>query len=117
MAAFGNSGTDTTLYHLYYPTSVVSGTAVNTNWLPCGYKRPMSRYGRALEAQREELAEQIRRFGDSALVHAVARKEKEKKVQLDAKSRGRAAPVVTKKKDTRRMQTYDAAMHERQIRR
>lgn len=47
----------------------------------------------------------------------IIEQQREKKAMLDAGSRARSAPTSTKRKDARRLQTYDAAMHERQMRR
>ncbi len=110
---------NTAAYTFFFraPITNVTGTSTYDNWVPRGYQHPTTRRERQLAAERARLAEKIRRFGESVLVHRIARAEQEKKVQLDARSRGRSAPAPTKKQDARRLQTYQAAMDMRQLRR
>ena len=68
------------------------------------------------QAQRE-LDAGIKKFGQSALFIKLSKEERHRKAMSDARSRGRVAPTSTRRKDSRRMQTYEAAVAMRQLRR
>lgn len=113
-------------YRQTFSTDTITGNGyVNEAWsYPSYAPRPrtpsthnMSRRERELWAQRSALEEEIKKFGEELLVHRLARLERERKVMLDSKSRGRTPHTSTKRRDSRRMQTYEAAMAMRQLRR
>lgn len=76
-----------------------------------------SRRAQELANLRRELEDAIKEFGEQALVHRLQRMERERKVMLDARSRARTPHTSTRRHDTRRMQTYEAAMAMRQMKR
>ncbi len=93
--------------HRYTSTSV-SGTRGRPT-------HTMSRRERELADMQSQLAKGIKKFGRELLVHRLARIAHEKQAMLDAKSRRRSAHASTKRVDGRRMQTYEAAMAQRQL--
>lgn len=103
-------------------TGVVTGNGSqsyrNSTYVSGNRGRPvhnMSRRERELADMQSQLAKDIKKFGRELLVHRLARIAHEKQAMLDAKSRGRSAHASTKRVDGRRMQTYEAAMAQRQL--
>lgn len=113
IANYNGTGTITTGTSFYYPFSPYSNYS---NYIP-QYEPPRTRRERELAELQRELKDEIKKFGKQCLVLRIARMEKERKVMSDARSRSHYAPKSTKRRDGRRMQTYDAAMAMRQLRR
>lgn len=111
----------------YYYQTVATNTITGQGIVFYGYdhtytsrsrvppKSNMSRRERALSEMQRQLAEDIRKFGKELLEHRLAREEAERKVLLDAKSRRCTPHASTKRRDSRRLQTYEAAMAVRQM--
>lgn len=77
----------------------------------------MCRKALKLRQLRRDLADAIKKFGEGALLARIVRDERERQIMLDSRSRGRAPHKSTKRKDSRRLSTYEAAMAMRQLKR